>query len=82
MGEKGGRLGRGGKWGGWGNKKKKKWETKGVEGWVGKEKKEEILNIDVSCGVHSNFVACLQIKYYMHTREVHQQLHANLIEHI
>ena len=43
---------------------------------------EEISNIDVSHGAHSNFVAYLQTRRYMHTRGVHQQLPANLVDHI
>jgi len=43
---------------------------------------EEISNISVSCGVHSNFATYLQTKHYMHTRRVHHQLQTDLVEHI
>lgn len=33
---------------------------------------EEILNIDVSRGILSDSLTYLQIRYYMHTRRVHQ----------
>ena len=43
---------------------------------------EEISNVDVSCSALRNFSIYLQTRHYMHTREIHQQLQINFVEHI
>ncbi|KAG5098333.1 hypothetical protein JHK82_048187 [Glycine max] len=41
-----------------------------------------ISNAEVSCGVPPNFATYLQTRRIMHSRGIHQQLQANLVEHI
>lgn len=41
-----------------------------------------ISNIEVSRGTSSDFVTYLQTRHYMHTREAHQQLQTDLVDHI
>jgi len=42
----------------------------------------EISNVEVSRDTSPDFATYLQRRHVMHTREIHQQLQADLVEHI
>ncbi|KAH1256815.1 hypothetical protein GmHk_03G006892 [Glycine max] len=42
----------------------------------------DISNVEVSCDNLPDFTTYLQTRHVMHTRVIHQQLQADLVEHI